>query len=243
MPDRRNFYKHSHNMYELLLFLDGDADFVVESNTFKLQPFDLLLIKPAQYHFLKINSEKRYDRFIINFAESIVPNQLLPALQTSGGLFRLSKDSGLIAAFYKLDGFCKTFSDDDKRLMLKTTLSEILMLLKYLNYVPNGGTAAINPAADRIIDYINGNITEPLDMAAIARGLFISESCLSHVFTKFFHIGVMQYVRQKKILYAQNLIKSGLNPTKAYLACGFTNYATFYRAYKNVLKLKPEDDK
>lgn len=52
----------------------------------------------------------------------------------------------------------------------------------------------------------------------------------------------MQYVRNKKVLYAQNLIKSGIRPTKAYTMAGFEDYTTFYRSYKLFFGHSPGDN-
>ena len=44
-------------------------------------------------------------------------------------------------------------------------------------------------------------------------------------------IGIMQYVRNKKVLLANRMIREGEKPTDIYLECGFSNYTSFYRAF------------
>ena len=55
-------------------------------------------------------------------------------------------------------------------------------------------------------------------------------------------MSVTQYIRVKKILYAQALIQNGLPPTLAAQYCSYDNYSTFYRNYKKILLHSPEQD-
>ena len=59
---RDTYSMHTHNAYELIYFLDGDATHVIEDRKYKLKPGDLILIRPFQYHFIQIDSTSRYER-------------------------------------------------------------------------------------------------------------------------------------------------------------------------------------
>ena len=61
------FSMHVHNMYELLYFVEGDATQVIEDRKYKLKKGDLVLIRPFQYHFIRIDSPKKYERYNILF--------------------------------------------------------------------------------------------------------------------------------------------------------------------------------
>ena len=50
-----------------------------------------------------------------------------------------------------------------------------------------------------------------------------------------------QYILEKRILAARNLILSGMPATSACMECGFKDYSTFSRAYKKVLHALPSD--
>ena len=45
-----------HIVYEFLLFIEGDLEYVVENKKYKLEPYDLLLIKPGQHHYINFYS-------------------------------------------------------------------------------------------------------------------------------------------------------------------------------------------
>lgn len=45
------------------------------------------------------------------------------------------------------------------------------------------------------------------------------------------------------MVYAQQMIESGMKSTKVAEKCGYENYSTFYRVYKRYFKLIPYDAK
>ena len=65
---RDAFSMHSHNMYELLYFVSGDATHVIEDRQYKLKRGDLVLIRPSKYHFIRIDSACDYERYDILFS-------------------------------------------------------------------------------------------------------------------------------------------------------------------------------
>lgn len=53
---------HTHNAYEPIYFLDGDAAHAIEDRKYKLKKGSLILIRPLRYHFIQIDSLVRYER-------------------------------------------------------------------------------------------------------------------------------------------------------------------------------------
>lgn len=61
------FKEHYHTMYELLYFLEGDADFAIQHTLYRLKPHCLLVVKPGELHNLVVKSGKRYERIVLRF--------------------------------------------------------------------------------------------------------------------------------------------------------------------------------
>lgn len=55
------------------------------------------------------------------------------------------------------------------------------------------------------------------------------------------HVGLMHFVKAKKILHAKRLIEAGARPTSIYLMCGYKDYATFFRSFKKITGKKPSE--
>ena len=53
-------------------------------------------------------------------------------------------------------------------------------------------------------------------------------------------ISIHQYLIMRRILIAQELIRQGVKPKDASLQCGFSDYSSFYRAFKMRVGVSPE---
>ena len=93
-----------------------------------------------------------------------------------------------------------------------------------------------------ILRFIEQHPNVPMDISSISERYFVSRSWLEHTFRNQMGMSVTQYIRVKKILYAQALIQNGLPPTLAAQYCSYDNYSTFYRNYKKILLHSPEQD-
>ncbi len=239
-PDQNEFPPHIHNFYELFVFVEGDAGYTVENKLYSLRSYDMLIIRPGQFHYLNLRSARPYRRMVIHFSEDNVMPVVVPLIQ-KGGYFRLGRDSEIVSLLYKLCDYGTAREKCDAKALLPNILSEILIDTKYLS--PDRSEAGVLGSAAAIADYINSHICEPMTVDSIAKDLYLSRSYVSHVFSRDYHMGVMQFVRRKKVIAAEKLIKNGTRASEAAYACGFADYATFYRSYCQILGRAPSSDK
>ena len=68
---------HVHSEFEIMLFVSGDADYVVENQRFSLSPYSLILTRPTEYHFLYFkNTSVKYERFWVHFNLDVFPKEI-----------------------------------------------------------------------------------------------------------------------------------------------------------------------
>ena len=48
MPSNVHYQLHTHDDYEILLFMEGDARYVVEEKTYTLEPCDIIIIRKSE---------------------------------------------------------------------------------------------------------------------------------------------------------------------------------------------------
>ena len=58
---------HSHESYEIYLFLDGKTEYLVEGNKYRLRKGDVMLMRRGELHINSIRSNATYKRMYINF--------------------------------------------------------------------------------------------------------------------------------------------------------------------------------
>lgn len=83
---------HTHDGYEIYLFLNGDADFFVETCGHHLQRGDLILTKPFEFHNVIAGENQTYERLFINLKENVITE--LSQGKENLSVTRLAEDLG-----------------------------------------------------------------------------------------------------------------------------------------------------
>ncbi len=91
-----------------------------------------------------------------------------------------------------------------------------------------------------MIRYINSHVTEPLTLDDLASSFHVSKYYLLREFKKYTGISVHQYLIIRRIFVSQEMIRRGTKPKEACFQCGFTDYSSFYRAFKAKVGMSPE---
>ena len=240
-PKQSMFTRHIHNDYELFYFVEGDADYVIGSAVYHMNRRDLLVIKPGDYHYLRLRSSMPCERYIINFDETEL--QLPEGTVQQTGMFHIAGDSMIHRFFEELPKVRDVFSPEEFRVFLSSGIMMVLLLLKHhmqqRQVLPEEGNLVLK----QILQYIDRHPQEAVTAGHLASKFYVSTSWIVHIFQRSLGISLMQYVREKRIRYAQTLIQQGMAPMEVAVQCQFENYATFYRQYKLVLGHSPKEDK
>ena len=72
VPTQNDHTLHIHEEYELYCFLSGDAEFIIEANTYPLAPGSIVLMSPSEFHQLRLRSDAPYERFVIMFSPKLI---------------------------------------------------------------------------------------------------------------------------------------------------------------------------
>lgn len=240
VPDQSLFPRHIHNEYEVFYFCEGDADYVVGSALYHLNPRDLLVIKPGDYHYLRLRSNAPYDRFYVHFTREELDLPADAVLET--GMFHIARDSMIHHFFETWAESQAVLPDAELEAFVRSGVSMLLLLKQQLGQSPILPKEE-NPVLKQMLHYIDTHQEENLTAEDLAARFFVSTSWIVHIFHRYLGITLMQYIRKKRILYAQSLIRGGQAPTEVASKCQYENYATFYRQYKAVLGYTPNEDK
>ena len=222
---------HTHNTYELIYFLDGDATHVIEDRKYKLKKGDLILIRPLQYHFIQIDAPARYERYDILFD---------PEKHRVEGATRLAEDMEVINIagngilediFRKCDLYRQSSDRDTFERLLSHLLSELFYHISLFSHPSAQKIETLSPLLSKALKYTNENLCTITGIEEIANHLFVSESYLFRLFQKKLHQTPKKYIMEKRLLLAQSMIAAGEKATSVCDRCGFGDYTTFYRNY------------
>lgn len=249
-PSNKNFHLHNHDSYEIYLFLEGDASYIVEGNTYSLEPYDIIIIRRYQMHRVFHNStNKKYRRAVLmvspeffeknNCAE--YENEFKKASSEAGNKIDANtvRKSGLYDAFMRI----KRYSNNYEKLnnpVVNATVTEILYLI---NEITTFKTADIsNKQLRAVISYINNRYTENITLDGLEEKFFISKYHLCRIFKKATGHSIHSYITHKRITKVRELTADGMSLGDAALSAGFGDYSAFYRAYVKEFNTTPGKD-
>ena len=247
-PIQGDFPMHIHNdSHEIYCFLSGDAGYSVEGNRYQLAHGDLMLMRKGEVHHLMLNSDVRYERMVVNFDLSS-PSELDP-------------DGRLLAAFNdrslgKYNHYPASLFPDNQWLYYiqkmegcPTPQQKFCYLLPLLNdladcfeTVKNSDAHVEKDRAAAVIKYINRHLSDDLSLISLAERFYLSKTHLNRLFKQSTGTTVWDYIIVKRLFLARKLINAGESPSKVYSQCGFQDYTTFYRAYKQHFGVCPKYD-
>lgn len=238
---------HTHDTYEIFLFLEGDADYHIEGAVYQLKPGDILLTKKAESHSLMIKSDAPYDRAVVRFNAEAILGEKQPLLQRFLDERPLGQHNLYPAAQFQ--NTCwrhyiqKMYTHKRDQAYVQMYLTVLLSEL-YEAY-PQICKASLQrrDMVSEIINYINNHYSEPISVDTLCSTFFISRAQLNRRFRKRTGSSVWEYVVTKRLLCAKALLENGEAPASACIKCGFNDYSPFYRAYKARFGVSPRADK
>jgi AraC-like DNA-binding protein len=250
-PNTKEFYMHCHNFYEIYYFVQGGGSFIIEGNCYELKKNTLLLMRPSEFHYFKIEKPIDYERCVLHFdinelMECFSNNLLLSPFQNrelgKNNLLLPYSEDEIEKLFHKLDK-CSILPPEEQTLKAQFILGELLCLILNISKRDEFDTAfnSSNALVEAIIQYINKHINSPIVLDELSSKFFVSKYYLSHMFKKYTGVSVLEYALRKKVLLASQMIKNGEKAIVAAKNLGFGDYSSFYRAYKKFLGESPKN--
>lgn len=232
-----NFFLHNHDFYEIYMFTKGDSEYIVEGNTYTLEPGDIILIRRSEMHRVFHKSETEYARTVIElypafFNENNCPEYELPFTDTEkeGNKIsaELARKLGLSDAFRRLETYTQEANGADTP-VCRSTIIEILYLISKISTFLGDDTH--DDLVKQILLYINNNFTENVNLDSLSERFFVSKYHICKIFKNGTGHTVHSYVTRKRITRVRELRKQGKPIGEAAYLSGFGNYTSFYRAY------------
>ncbi len=242
-----NYGMHAHENFELYCFLRGDCSYIVEGNEYKLRPGNIMIMRPAEVHCLKVEGNTGYERIALNFPQRIIegldPKKILlePYYNRPLGKFN-QYDSGEFSKYLiRMVSLEEGSSSYEQRLAIITNILPLLSEIReaFQIKIAEGSSRLNDSSGSEIIDYINRNLAGDLSLETLADIFFISKSQLNRRFKRLTGATVGEYVTAKRLLCAREMIFSGAPAARTSRECGFNDYSTFYRAYRKKFGVSP----
>ena len=241
---------HFHDFDKLVILLSGKVDYLVENERYELKAWDILLVKHHTIHRAIIDKRLPYERIIIyldrKFFDRAFPDaRLMDCFETAdrSGRHLLEPNEDQVAALRQvIDAYENALGDTGfgSQTMRDTFIMQLLIQVGRVRAVaPEEERNAYDPKIEKILSYINENLTSPLSVESLADQVYLSKYHFMRLFKAQTGSTVHSYVRQKRLMYAARLIREGIPASQAAADSGFSDYSSFHRAFKESFGISP----
>lgn len=238
---------HSHFFYEILLCHSGNVQYLIGTDRYRMQKGDIVFIPPGISHrplFLEQLVEP-YDREVMWISPELMEQirQISPEMKTMELHHYLLRTAG--TEWADLDSIFKQAvveTEQKKRGWQATCYALAMMLITNLMRASQNIEAPIaerQELLDEIMLYIEHHMAEKLSLNQISQHFHVSTSTVSQTFRKHLNVSFYQFVTQRRLIAAKNLIQTGISLEHTATEVGFGDYSNFYRAFLKEYGITP----
>lgn len=249
---------HYHDFHKIILFLDGDIDYVIEGKTYHLAARDIVFVSAGEIHRpIFLPSQAAYERIVIYVAPDFLsrwqaqgrePVDLarcfVQARQTASVMHQApGTNHDLLFHMERLEKASRAEGFASGLYMEVLFIEFMILLNRSLDDHELAGldNASYDPKIQNILAYINQHLAETLSVDALAAHAYMSKFYLMRKFKADTGYGIHQYIRSKRLLLARDLLKTDLPITQISAEVGFADYSTFSRAFKEMFQCSPRE--
>lgn len=248
---------HTHNYYEFYFFMGGEVSIEIGGKASALKPGDMILIPPGvKHHINLLNTELPYQRIVFWISQDYCRQ-----------LMQISSDYGYLMQHVSIT---KKYIYHYDVIEFNAIKSKVFQILEEIHFDRFGKSAKISlcindlllhvnrtiyeqehPATpkeelslyENLISFIEGHLEEDLSLDQLANEFFVNKYHIAHVFKENLGMSVHQYITKKRLAQCKDAILNNADIMEASLQCGFSDYSSFYRAFKKEYGSSPKEFK
>lgn len=236
------FKGEKHNMYELTFVDNGILEISIEGYNYELHSSDLIICGKNQFHTQKVDSKSSCSYLTVMFDMECENASLI-----CGRVYQCRKELyKAIKTFAKNISLTIPYSDN----LILTNFHEIIIRIFQYDYIGEkkaklytGSTQYFqDELLNKILEYINKRICEPITIEEICGEFSVSRSSLQVLFKNNLNISPKKYINELKLEKSKQLIKENkYTISEIAFMLGFNSIHYFSRSFTQHYEINPSE--
>lgn len=235
------FYSHIHEYYEIYINFSGNVAFVVNGKIYTIQPGDIILTRPGEYHQC-IDRGGSVHKHMCVWIKTSEENDMMRRLSGSQRYHIVLSPPKKAALLRVCEDLSEAMSDSD------STMAERLSLLFQIIAMAEQGCVhsceeekilvndPIPDALNNVLQDIHQHLKDISSVADVCASQHLSKCTLERLFHRYLHITPSAYIAKQKLLLARALLLSEKHRESSVSElcelCGFSDYSHFIAKFR-----------
>lgn len=246
---------HYHDFDKIVIMLKGVVSYMIEGKRYFLKPWDILLVRHNDIHRPFISDEEDYERIVLwidrgylNGLDSDSLGECFDRASARGFcLYRPHTDEVMrmkemleeLEEACKREGFAKDLHKEVAFARLMLWVNELFLNEQESREIRYENDEKIEDS----LKYINAHLAQDLTVDFLAGRQYVSKYHFMRRFKEVTGYTVHNYILQKRVLAALELMEEGKSATTAAMDVGFKDYSSFSRDFKKIMGKSPKNFK
>lgn len=241
---------HSHVFYELLFCCnDCGAEYLVGADRYRLQRGDIIFVPPGISHrpLLPETLAEPYERYVLWLSQEFVDEFITKFSQSEKGITygTLLRTGGtkweLLGELFRRGVWeAENHAPGWQAAVYGNTITLLTLMGRSIQERTASVLKAEKPdLLNAVLGYIEMHLGEKITLEDTAKHFYVSVSTITQLFRQKMGTSFYHCVTQRRLIAAKALISEGKILEEVSRAVGFTDYSSFYRAFKKEYGITP----
>jgi AraC-like DNA-binding protein len=250
--DSSDLYHQTHPCIEIYLSLTETREAVIGGKRYQMNPGDMILVPAGTGHQFMRQEDGVSERVVV-----YIHPEFLKGLEgwksfnlNIRNLFKIGRDSKVSLnmpqqkSFLYLAYQLGKMEDDNRFGVERAAILEFLIFFESILCTKGAEKEKYeNQTIQKILRFIDANLTGELSIESIASKFFLNSNYLCRIFKKATGTTINRYISEKRIALARTYLAAGLQVEEVCLCCGYNDYSSFYRAFLKIVGISPREYK
>lgn len=236
---------HIHDFAEIIFCTDGRGRTTICNQEYAIEAGDLILHNPNIPHHESSDSDWPLEFFFVGIADfqisglsanMLIDDQCCPVQKT--GQYKEQFET-FFEELIKETVYRKIHYQHISEAICSCILA---LVIRIMDREEPAQATALSPHSIRIKEYIDNNFTSSsLNLSQLSSAVYISQTYVSHIFKAELGVSPIQYLINKRIAFAKQLLTTGQMPVaQIAMECGYDDPVYFTQVFKRITGYSPK---